>query len=32
MKHNNGLYDKKDLNKDNIGTKEHIDIINKVKV
>lgn len=32
MKHNNGLYDKKDLNKDNIGTQEHIDIINKVKV
>ncbi|MGN1012229.1 MAG: beta-N-acetylhexosaminidase [Clostridia bacterium] len=32
MKHNNGLYDKKDLNKDNIGTQEHIDIINKIKV
>ena len=30
MKHNNGLYDKKELNKDNIGTQEHIDIINKI--
>lgn len=31
MKHSNGLYENKQLNKDNIGTKEHIDIINKIK-
>lgn len=30
LKHNNNLYNKIDLNKDNIGTQEHIDIINQI--
>lgn len=30
MKHNNGLYEDKELNKENIGTQEHKDIINKI--
>ena len=30
LKYNNNLFDEVELNKDNIGTQEHIDIINKI--